>query len=49
MGRIGGVGAQGTFLDLVGLVFGNTFVRVGRVLGAISDLILARALRFAFG
>jgi hypothetical protein len=27
----------------------NTFIRVGRFLGAISDLILARALGFAFG
>jgi hypothetical protein len=39
----------GTTLDLMGWVFRNTFVRVGRFLGAISNLILSRALRFAFG
>jgi hypothetical protein len=48
-GGLEGVGAQGTSLDLMGWVFGNTLVRVGRFLGAFSDLILARALGFAFG
>ena len=34
-------------MDLMGWVFGNTFVRAGRFLGAISDLTLARAkIRF---
>jgi hypothetical protein len=33
----------------MGWAFGNTLIRVGRFLRAISDLILVRALRFAFG
>jgi hypothetical protein len=33
----------------MGWAFGNTFVKVGRFLGAISDSILARVLGFAFG
>ena len=49
MARIGGVCAKGTSLGLMGWVFRNTFVRVGRFLGAILDLIMARALKFAFG
>jgi hypothetical protein len=36
-------------LALMGWASGNTFVWVSRFLGAISDLILARVLRFAFG
>jgi hypothetical protein len=42
-------GAQGISLALIGWVSGNTFVWVGRFLGVISDLILARVLRFVFG
>jgi hypothetical protein len=49
MGWIGGVGAQGSSLALMGWVYGNTFAWAGRFLGAISDLILARVLGFAFG
>ena len=49
MGRFGGIGVQGIFLVLMGWVFGNSFVRGGRFLGAISNLILARALRSTFG
>jgi hypothetical protein len=33
----------------MGWVFGNTFVRVGRFLGALSGLILVKALRFTLG
>ena len=49
MGWIGEVGAQGLSLVLMGWVFGNTFAKVGKFSGAISDLIWARALGFAFG
>jgi hypothetical protein len=49
MGRIGGVGAQGKSFVLMVWAFGNSFVRGGRFLGAISVLILVRAPRFAFG
>jgi hypothetical protein len=49
MGGGGGGVSQGSSLALIGWVFGNTFAWVGRFLGAISDLILARDLGFAFG
>jgi hypothetical protein len=49
MGWIGEVGVQGLSLALMGWVSGNTFVWVGRFLGAISDLIPVRVLGFAFG
>jgi hypothetical protein len=49
MGQIGGVGAQGSSLALMGWVYGNTFAWVGRFLAAISGLMLARVLGFAFG
>jgi hypothetical protein len=49
MGRIGGVGAQGSSLDLMGWVYGNTFAWVGRFLAATSGLILVRVLGFDFG
>ena len=48
-GSTWGLSDQGIFLVLMGWVYGNTFVRVDRFLGAFLDLILARALRFAFG
>jgi uncharacterized membrane protein required for colicin V production len=49
MGWNGEDGAQGASLDLMGWVSGNTFVKVSKFLGAISNLILARALGFVFG
>ena len=49
MGWIGGVGDQGKSLALMGWAIGNSFVRGGRFLGAISVLILVRVPRFAFG
>jgi hypothetical protein len=49
MGRSGEVGAQGSSLALMGWVSGNTFDKVGRFLGAISDLILARVLGSVLG
>ena len=48
-GSVWGVGAQEISLDLMGWVFGNSFVKGDRLLGAICVLILARALRSVFG
>jgi hypothetical protein len=49
MGWIGGDGAQGTLLVLMGWVFGNLFVGDDRLLGIISGVIFLRAQRSAFG
>jgi hypothetical protein len=49
MGQFGGGGAQGTLPVLMGWVFGNLFVRVGRLLVLISGLIWPRAQRSIFG
>jgi hypothetical protein len=48
MGRSEEDGVQRASLALMGWAYGNTFAKVGRFLGATSDLILARVLGFVF-
>jgi hypothetical protein len=49
MGRIDGVGVQGSSLAFMGWVYGNIFAWVGRSLAAISGLFLVRGRGFVFG